>query len=129
MSRVICHFAPHCGQSKKHRIVPTVGIDLLNMLQGIRPPRYKALMSLVINEIDQNRAPCVLVLDDFHVIESQTVLEMLVFLLDHMPQPMHLALLTRTDPLLPLARLRVRDQLLDIRLDRLRFTPDEITVF
>jgi LuxR family transcriptional regulator, maltose regulon positive regulatory protein len=115
--------------SALHLIVPTVSVDLLNMLQGIRPPPYEALLSLVINEIDQNLDPCVLVLDDFHVIESQTVLEMLVFLLDHMPQPMHLALLTRTDPFLPLARLRVRDQLLDIRLDQLRFTPGEIAVF
>ncbi len=115
--------------SALHQIVPTVGIDLLNMLQGIRPPPYEALLSLVINEIDQQGAPCVLVLDDFHIVESQTVLEMLVFLLDHMPQPMHLALLTRTDPLLPLSRLRVRDQLLDIRLDQLRFNPDEIAVF
>ena len=112
--------------SALQQIVPTVGLDLLDMLQGIQPPPYEALLSLVINDIDQNPAPCVLVLDDFHVIEAQPILEMLVFLLDHMPPPMHLALLSRTDPPLPLSRLRVRNQLLDIRLDQLRFTPDEI---
>jgi LuxR family transcriptional regulator, maltose regulon positive regulatory protein len=115
--------------SALHQIAPTISLDLLNMLQGIQPPPYEVLLSLVINEIDRNPTPCVLVLDDFHVIESQTVLEMLAFLLDHMPQPMHLALLTRTDPLLPLARLRVRGQLLDIRLDQLRFTADEMALF
>ena len=115
--------------SALHQIVPTVGLDLLDMLQGIKPPPFEALLSLVINDIDQNPAPCILVLDDFHLIEAQPVLEMFAFLLDHMPHALHLALLTRTDPPLALSRLRVRNQLLDIRLDQLRFSLDEIAVF
>lgn len=111
------------------QIVPSVRLDLLEMLQGIQPPPFEALLSLVINESEQNKVPCVLVLDDFHVIEAQPILEMLGFLLDHMPSPLHLVLLSRTDPPLPLSRLRVRNQLLDIRLDQLRFTLDEIAVF
>jgi LuxR family maltose regulon positive regulatory protein len=112
-----------------HQIVPTVGLDLLDMLQGIQPPPYEALLSLVINDIDKNSVPCVLVLDDFHVIEAQSILEMLVFLLDHMPPALHLVLLSRTDPPIPLSRLRVRNQLLNIRADQLRFTLDEIALF
>ncbi len=111
------------------QIVPTIRLDLLDMLQGIQPPPYEALMSLVINDIDKNSTPCVLVLDDFHVIEAQPILEMLVFLLDHMPPALHLVLLSRTDPPLPLSRLRVRNQLLNIRADQLRFTQDEIALF
>ncbi len=112
-----------------HQIVPTVGLDLLDMFQGIRPPPFETLLSLVINDIDKNSVPCVLVLDDFHVIEAQPILEMLVFLLDHMPPALHLVLLTRTDPPLPLSRLRVRNQLLNLRADQLRFTLDEIALF
>jgi ATP/maltotriose-dependent transcriptional regulator MalT len=115
--------------SALHQIVPTVGLDLLDMLHGIQPPPFEALLSLVVNDIDQHPVPCVLVLDDFHVIEAQPILEMLCFLLDHMPHQMRLVLLSRTDPPLPLSRLRVRDQLLDVRLDQLRFTRDEIAVF
>jgi len=64
--------------------------------------------------------PFILVLDDLHVLHSEAVLNMLSYLLEHMPPQMHLAALTRTDPPLPLARLRVRGQLLDIRADQLR---------
>ncbi len=115
--------------SALHQLTPLVGVDLLGMLQGIQPPPFEALLSLVINEIDKNALPCVLVLDDFHLIEAQPILEMLTFLLEHMPAQMHLVLLSRADPPLPLARLRARDQLLNIRLDPLRFTSDEISLF
>ena len=115
--------------SALHKIVPTVHLDLLDMLRGMRPAQADALLNCLINEIAENAASFVLVLDDFHVIHAQPVLEMLAFLLDHLPPQMHLVCLSRTDPTLPLARLRVHDQLVDIRAEQLRFTLDEIAVF
>jgi len=111
------------------RIIPTLRPDSLGLLQGMQPAPFDALTSLLINEIAENSAPFVLVLDDFHVIHAKPILEMLAFLLEHMPPQMHLVLLARTDPPLPLSRLRARDQLVDLRADQLRFTLDEIAVF
>jgi LuxR family maltose regulon positive regulatory protein len=111
------------------QIVPTLRVDVPGMLQGMQPAPPAAPLHLLINEIAQHPAPFVLVLDDFHVIHAQPILDMLAFLLDHVPPPMHLVLLSRSDPPLPLSRLRVRSHLLDIRADQLRFTHDEIAVF
>jgi LuxR family maltose regulon positive regulatory protein len=115
--------------SALHKIVPAIQLDLLDMLRGMRPAQADALLNCLINEIAENAVSFVLVLDDFHVIHAQPILEMLAFLFDHLPPQMHLVCLTRTDPDLPLARLRVRDQLVDIRAEQLRFTLDEIAVF
>ena len=71
----------------------------------------------------------VLVLDDFHVINSEAVINIVFYLIEHLPHQKHLVLLTRIDPPLPLSRLRVRNQLVDIRADQLRFTHDEIAAF
>ena len=110
-------------------IAPAIEGDLLDMLQGIHPAQFEAFMNILVNELASNSNPFILVLDDLHVIHSQVVLELLNFLLEHIPPQMHLVLLTRTDPPLPLSRLRVRNQLLDIRADQLRFTQDEIAAF
>ena len=72
---------------------------------------------------------CALVLDDFHVIDAQPILDTLVFLLDRVPPALHLVFLTRMDPPLPLSRLRARNQLVEIRAAQLRFISDEIAVF
>ena len=103
--------------------------DLLGMLQGIQPAQFESVINLLANELASFSDPFVLVLDDFHVIHSDAVLKIFTHLLEHLPPQMHLAILTRTDPPLPLARLRVRNQLLDIRADQLRFTQDEIAAF
>jgi LuxR family maltose regulon positive regulatory protein len=111
------------------KIVPTIRIDSLGMLQGMQPAQFDALMSLLVNEVAEGAASFLLVLDDFHAIHAQPILEMVTFLLEHMPPQMHLVLLSRSDPPLPLARLRAHNQLVDIRADQLRFTLDEIAVF
>ncbi len=74
-------------------------------------------------------APFVLVLDDYHVIDARPVDLALAFLLDHLPRQMHLAITTREDPQLPLARLRARSQLTELRAADLRFTPAEAAAF
>ncbi len=99
------------------------------LLQSPQPPSGQSILTVLLNELGQSDQPFVLVLDDYHYIAAQPVHEALTFILEHQPPQMHLVLLTRTDPPLPLARLRVRNQLVDIRADHLRFTPDEIAVF
>lgn len=87
------------------------------------------LITELINELDALQQPVVLVLDDYHNIESQAIHEGLSFLLDHAPAHFHLILATRADPPLPLARLRARSQMVEIRLADLRFTTAEISEF
>ncbi len=110
-------------------IAPAIEGDLLGMLQGIQPAEFEHVINILANELTSFSDPFVLVLDDFHVIHSEAVLKIFSYLLEHLPPQMHLAILTRTDPPLPLARVRVRNQLLDIRADQLRFTQDEIAAF
>ena len=112
-----------------HPIVPAIKLDLLGVIQGRSPQSFQFLMNIVINEIAGRAAPFVLVLDDFHAIQAQPVLEMLAHLLEHCPPQAHVVLLSRTDPPLPLARLRARNQLVEIRAAQLRFTQDEISLF
>jgi LuxR family transcriptional regulator, maltose regulon positive regulatory protein len=71
----------------------------------------------------------ILVLDDYHVIETAEVHEALTFLLDHLPDQLHLVITTRSDPPLPVARLRARGQLVEVRAADLRFTTAEADEF
>jgi LuxR family maltose regulon positive regulatory protein len=110
-------------------LAPGVEAEAFGMLQGVQIPQFEHIINLLVNELDSFPEPFVLVLDDFHVIHSEAILKILAHFTDHLPPRMHLALLTRTDPLIPLSRLRVRNQLLDIRADQLRFTREEIAAF
>ncbi|MGB3634193.1 MAG: LuxR C-terminal-related transcriptional regulator, partial [Rubrobacteraceae bacterium] len=83
----------------------------------------------LINEIITVEDAFILVLDDYHVIDAKPVDDALAFLLDHLPPRMHLVIATREDPHLPLARLRARGQLTELRAVDLRFTPDEAAEF
>lgn len=115
--------------SALHRILPALQPDLLSVLQGRQPVTFEPLLNIIINEADRQADPFVLVLDDFHTIHSQPVLDVITYLLEHMPPQMHLALLSRADPPLPLSHLRAGNQLVDIRANHLRFTRDEIAYF
>jgi LuxR family maltose regulon positive regulatory protein len=86
-------------------------------------------MSPLINDITAFPQEGVLVLDDYHLIESQPIHDALTFLLDHLPPQMHLVIATRADPPLPLARLRGRGQLTELRETELRFTAEEVVAF
>jgi LuxR family transcriptional regulator, maltose regulon positive regulatory protein len=110
-------------------LAPNLEAEAFGMLQGVQITQLENIINLLVNELDSFPEPFVLVLDDFHVIHSEPILKILAHFTDHLPPHMHLALLTRTDPLLPLSRLRVRNQLLDIRADQLRFTREEVAVF
>jgi LuxR family maltose regulon positive regulatory protein len=104
------------------RIIPAIGEGLMGIPQAVQSVPFDASIDLLMNEITGHADPFILVFDDFHVIHSQAVLDMVTFLLERMPPQMHLGLLSRTDPPFPLARLRARNQLVEIRAEQLRFT-------
>ncbi|HEY1640710.1 MAG TPA: LuxR C-terminal-related transcriptional regulator [Streptosporangiaceae bacterium] len=91
------------------------------------PPSFEPLLAAVINELSSQPAagPALLVLDDYHVITSAAVHQSLEFLVEHRPPGLCLALASRSDPPLPLARLRARGLLTEVRASDLRFTGPE----
>ncbi len=107
----------------------SVGKGVLSALQNPQPPPTEAILTSLINEITAFPGRMILVLDDYHRIEAQPIHGALTFLLEHLPPQMHLVIVTREDPLLPLARLRVRGQLTEVRVADLRFTPSEAAEF
>ena len=84
-----------------------------------------AVLPMLVNELAVLPVPVTLVFDDYHLVFSQEVLRSVAFLVEHLPAGVRLALAARADPELPLARLRARGELLEIRADDLRFTEDE----
>ncbi|MBN1995323.1 MAG: AAA family ATPase [Anaerolineae bacterium] len=110
-------------------IAPTIGAGVLASLQAPQPPPVEAILTTLLNEIAASHDPFLLILDDYHVIEAQPVDQALTFLLAHLPPQMHLVIATREDPHLPLARLRARSQLTELRAADLRFTPAEAAEF
>src|SRR5215212_6016516 len=110
-------------------IAPTIGAGLLAVLQPPQPPPAESILTALLNDITSIPDHFVLVLDDYHRIDAQPVDQALTFLLDHLPPQMHLVITTRADPQLPLARLRVRDQMTELRAADLRFTPAEVGAF
>ena len=102
---------------------------MLAALQSPQPPPAETLLTALINELAALPESCVLVLDDYHVIDAKPVDEALAFLVEHLPPQMHLVIATREDPHLPLARLRVRGQLTELRAADLRFSSSEAAAF
>jgi LuxR family maltose regulon positive regulatory protein len=107
----------------------SAGKTLPDILLHHSLPISEALIPQLINELDKLQQPLILVLDDYHNIETQVIHDGLSFLLEHAPAHFHLVLATRADPPLPLARLRAHSQMLELRLADLRFSTQEITEF
>ena len=111
-------------------IEPNVGTGLLTVLQSPQPPPAEVILTALLNEITTIPDNFVLVLDDYHLIDSKPIDHAVTFLLEHLPPQMHLVIATREDPLaLPLARLRARGQLAELRAADLRFAPSEAEKF
>jgi LuxR family transcriptional regulator, maltose regulon positive regulatory protein len=106
-----------------------IGEGPLAAIQSLQPPQAEAILTSLLNEISVIPEHFLLVLDDYHLIESQQVDRSLIFLVEHQPPQMHLVIATREDPQLPLARLRARGQLTEFRAADLRFTPAEAAEF
>ena len=126
------------------QIGATIGSSSWALLQLPRETALESMLRALVNEIDSlpddatefipseiggPRADFLLVLDDYHVIETPAIHQQLSFLLDHLPPHMHLAISTRADPPLHLARLRARDQLIELHESDLRFTRVETVQF
>lgn len=107
----------------------SIGEGVLGLLKSPQPPSTESILTTLLNEITTVSDSFVLVLDDYHVIDAKPVDDALAFLINHLPPQMHLVIATREDPQLPLARLRARDQLTELRATDLRFTPDEAAEF
>ncbi len=110
-------------------IAANIGEGVLGVLQSPRPPPTESILTALLNEITTIPDDFVLVLDDYHVVDSKPVDDALTFLLEHQPPRMHLVIATREDPNLPLARLRARGQMTELRAADLRFTPSEAAGF
>ena len=106
-----------------------IGESLLVALQSHQPPSTEAILTALLNEISAIPEHFLFILDDYHSIDSQLVDQSLTFLVEHQPPQMHLVIATREDPDLPLARLRARDQLTELRVKDLRFTESEAAEF
>ncbi|MFY9570090.1 MAG: LuxR family transcriptional regulator, partial [Blastocatellia bacterium] len=110
-------------------IAAHIGGGVLGVLQSPQPPPTESILTALLNEIATIPDNFVLVLDDYHVIDTKPIDNALTFLLEHLPPPMHLIIATREDPDLPLARLRAGGQLTELRAADLRFTPCEVAGF
>ena len=105
------------------------GATVLAGFESVQQPPIELTLSNLINEAAAVPDDFVLILDDYHLVEQHSVHKALAFLLEHLPPQMHLVIASRSDPPLPLARLRVRGELVEIRDGDLRFTPEETAVF
>jgi LuxR family maltose regulon positive regulatory protein len=105
------------------------GKAVLGVLAAPQPPPAESVLTALINEIADSPSSRVLVLDDYHLVTIQPIHDAVTYLLDHLPPAMHLVIATRADPPLPLPRLRIRGELIELRAADLRFTPDEAALF
>jgi LuxR family transcriptional regulator, maltose regulon positive regulatory protein len=111
------------------RVLPGSADDALRLLQAPGQVSLEAALTLFINATLENASPCVLILDDYHLILDETIHASVAFLLEHLPPKMHVLLLSRTEPPLPLARLRASRQVNEIGVEDLRCTFSEADTF
>ena len=110
-------------------VAPDVGLGVSGILQSPQPPPIDSLLTTLLNDISSLASDIVLVLDDYHVIDAPSIDDALTFLLDHLPPQVHLVITTREDPQLPLARLRARGEMTELRTADLRFTAEAAAMF
>ena len=106
-----------------------IGTGASAALQSPQPPAIESILTTLLNEIAAIPHSFILVLDDYHAIDSEPIDHALTFLLDHLPPRMRLVIATREDPSLPLARLRARGQMTELRAADLQFTVAEAAEF
>jgi LuxR family maltose regulon positive regulatory protein len=113
------------------RVRPGTGGPVAALLGSAEPPPLEAVATAVINQLTVpfDKDEVMLVLDDYHLIEAPPVHDSVGFLLERLPPRLRLVLASRADPPLPLARLRARGQLAELRAAQLRFTIDETAAF
>jgi LuxR family maltose regulon positive regulatory protein len=106
-----------------------LGSEVQSLLGSPQPAPEQELVAALINDLSSSKTELILVLDDYHLVSSFAIHNMLSFLLENQPAGFHMVVGTREDPPLPLARLRARGQISEIRERALRFTPEEAGTF
>jgi LuxR family maltose regulon positive regulatory protein len=110
-------------------VAPGIGESALSLLDAPQPVPAETMLTTLLNDLSTGTGTgtgeIVLVLDDYHVIDAREIQDGMAFLLDHLPPRLHMVILSRADPMLPLARMRARGELAEIRAADLRFTADE----
>ena len=106
-----------------------IGEGVLASLRSPEPPPVEAVVGALVNDLAEVPQEIAVVLDDYHVIDAEPVHEATSFLLEHLPENVHLVVIGRTDPPFPLPKLRARGQMTEIRAADLRFTSEEATAF
>lgn len=117
-----------------HTVAPGVGRAAGDLLRAPQPRPLESILTLLINDIaalpeNGDTGQIILVLEDYHTIDAIPIHDGVAFLVERLPPRMHLVIATRADPPLPLSRLRARGQMAEIRLEDLRFRPDEAADF
>lgn len=102
---------------------------ILGMFYSVEAIGMDSLLTAIVNEIEALSTSFVFVLDDYHLINNQEINDLLSFLLNHLPSNMRLVLITREEPILSLASLRSKNQVMEIRAKDLRFTHSESVTF
>jgi LuxR family maltose regulon positive regulatory protein len=110
-------------------IQPILAAGVLSGFRTLKPAAAESVLTQLLNEIAEIKEHCILVFDDYHLIHDKTIHGYLSFLSEHLPQKLHLVLCTRADPPLPLATLRARGQLTELRAGDLRFSREETVEF
>ena len=107
---------------------PGIGAGSLSLLESPDRP-IEAVLAPLLNDLDAQPGEIILVLDDYHTVGSPDIQAGMTFVLDHLPVRVHLVIASRTDPALPLARLRARGELIEIRAGDLQFMPAEADAY
>jgi LuxR family maltose regulon positive regulatory protein len=110
-------------------IKPRLAEGLLANFHTLKPAAVESVLTGLLNEIAEIEKPVVLVLDDYHLIQDNSIHGYLSFLLEHLPAQLHLVLSTRADPPFSLTLLRARGQMTELRSSDLRFTDEETAEF
>jgi ATP/maltotriose-dependent transcriptional regulator MalT len=103
--------------------------NILALLDSPKLPPFQSILDDIINALAWVEEPAVLTLDDYHLITDSRIHEILEYFIEHQPHQAHLVIIARSDPPLPLARLRARSQMVEIRASDLRFTEEEASLF
>jgi LuxR family transcriptional regulator, maltose regulon positive regulatory protein len=108
---------------------PEIGGSTRNVLRVSQRPDYEAALTMLLNDLAELPCKSVLVLEDYHLITTKQIHEQLTFVIERLPTTLHLVLLTRSDPPLPLARLRAQSHVHELRAEDMQFSLVETQLF
>ena len=112
-----------------NRTLPEVAQSSLDLLESANPQVITAAITQLINSLEESSHPLILALDDYHLIDNEEIHAAISFLINNQPQQLHLFVISRTEPPLPIAKLRARNQLGELGADELRFNTEETGTF